>query len=142
MHHTIPDKVPFCAMSARKRFQRRKDSRSGLGTATVFAAVCLLAMLTGCRGTPQQREASYMERARQDAGARNYNKSVIELKVASQNMPKDPEPVYRLGMTYLSAGSGRLALVAFQKVVTLNPKHQGARYQLALFGLGSSKKEI
>jgi len=83
-----------------------------------------------------------MERARQDAAARNYDKAVIELKVASQNMPKDPEPVYRLGMTYLSAGSGRLALAAFQKVITLDPKHQGARYQLALFRLGSSKKEI
>jgi len=83
-----------------------------------------------------------MERARQDSAARNYDRAVIELKIASQNMPKDPEPVYQLGMTYLSAGSGRLALAAFQKVMTLDPKHQGARYQLALFRLGSSKKEI
>jgi tetratricopeptide (TPR) repeat protein len=105
-------------------------------------AVLALALLSGCRGTPQQREAYFLQRAKKDAGARDYRKAVIEFKVASQNMPKDPEPVYLLGMTYLSTGSGRLALEAFQKVTVLDPRHEGAQYQLALFKLGSRKREM
>jgi len=56
-------------------------------------------------------------------------------------MPKDPEPLYQLGMTYLSGGSATLALQAFQNAVSLNPAHQGAQYQVALFEVGSKKPE-
>lgn len=83
-----------------------------------------------------------MLRGKRDLQTKQYKKAVIEFKVASQNMPKDAEPVYQLGMTYLSAGAGRLAVEAFTKAIGLNPKHEGAQYQMALVKVGSDKPEL
>jgi tetratricopeptide (TPR) repeat protein len=100
-----------------------------------------LLFLVSCSRTPEQREATSMARGKTYFEKKDYKRAVIEFKVASQNMPKDAEPAYQLGMTYLSAGAVRQGLEALQKAVTLNPKHEGAGYQLALFGVGSSKPE-
>ena len=54
-----------------------------------------------------------MTRGRKFAASNEFRKAVIEFKVASQNMPKDPEPVYQLGMTYLRAGAAELAVESF-----------------------------
>ncbi len=105
--------------------------RLRLATA-VFAAT---AMLAGCSGTPQQREVAHLRRGNEYLKEKNYKKAVIEFKVASQNMPKDPEPPYLLGMTYLSGGAAKPAFESFQKAISLNPRHGGAGYQLALFKL-------
>jgi tetratricopeptide (TPR) repeat protein len=106
-----------------------------------FTAVTLL-FLTACSTTPDVREAKYMKRGETEFAAKQYKKAVIDFKVAAQNMPKDAEPVYRLGMTYLQAGAARLAVEAFTKAVALNPKHEGAQYQLALVKVGSNKPEV
>lgn len=105
-------------------------------------AVLLLGLLAGCSGTPQEREAAHLRRGNQDVGQRDYRKAAVEFKVASQNMPKDPEPLYLLGMAYLKGGAAKLAVDAFQKAVAVNPKHEGAQYQLALFKLGTDKPQI
>jgi tetratricopeptide (TPR) repeat protein len=105
-------------------------------------AIAFLTLLAGCSQTPQQREAGHLKRGLHYLADKSYKKAVIEFKVASQNMPKDPEPIYRLGMVYLSAGAIRQAVESFQKVLTLDPKHAAARYQLALFKAGSGKPEL
>ncbi|MDP9055076.1 MAG: tetratricopeptide repeat protein, partial [Acidobacteriota bacterium] len=106
-----------------------------------FLAVSLV-FLGGCSVTPEAREAKHLRKGNEFAAAKKYREAVIEFKVASQNMPKDPEPVYRLGMIYLSAGAPKPALESFQKVLTLNPKHEGALYQMALVKAGSNKPEV
>jgi tetratricopeptide (TPR) repeat protein len=83
-----------------------------------------------------------MRKGSQYLARKDYRKAIIEFKVASQNMPKDADPVYLLGMTYLSAGANALAAQAFQKAIELNPKHEAAQYQLALFKAGASKPEL
>jgi tetratricopeptide (TPR) repeat protein len=97
--------------------------------------------LGNCSRTPEQREVTSMARGKAYLEKKDYKRAVIEFKVASQNMPKDAEPAYQLGMAYLSAGAVRQGLEALQKAVTLNPTHEGAGYPLALFGVGSSKPE-
>jgi tetratricopeptide (TPR) repeat protein len=83
-----------------------------------------------------------MKKGSQYLAGKDYRKAIIEFKVASQNMPKDAGPIYQLGMTYLSAGANRLAAEAFQKAIALDPKHEAAQYQLALFKAGASQPEL
>jgi tetratricopeptide (TPR) repeat protein len=106
-----------------------------------FLAAGLL-FLTACSTTPEAREAKHMLRGKSDVAAKKFKDAVIEFKVASQNMPKDAEPVYQLGMTYLSMGAGRQAVEAFTKAAGLNPKHEGAQYQMALVKVGSNKPDV
>lgn len=98
-------------------------------------------LLSGCSHNAEQREAAHMLKGKDYFSRKQYREALIEFKVASQNMPRDAEPVYQIGMTYLLAGGMRQAIDAFQKAVALNPKHQGAQYQMAVFEAGSSKPE-
>ena len=101
-----------------------------------------VALLAGCSASPRAREAAHMTRGRKFAASNEFRKAVIEFKVASQNMPKDPEPVYQLGMTYLRAGAAELAVESFVKALRLDPRHEGARYQMALVEVNSDKPEV
>jgi tetratricopeptide (TPR) repeat protein len=105
--------------------------------ALIFAAC--LAALTGCSGTPESREARHMAKGKGYLETKEYKKAIIEFKVASQNMRNDAEPLYQLGLTYLSVGAAKQAYETFVKAVTVNPKHEGALYQVALFKVGSNK---
>lgn len=109
-------------------------------TGALLAA--LLFALNACSSTPQKREAKYLARGRKEFAAKEYRKAVIDFKVASQNMPKDAEPVYQLGMLYLTVGATQEAIESFTKAVSLNPRHEGAQYQMALVHLGSNKSQI
>jgi tetratricopeptide (TPR) repeat protein len=106
-----------------------------------FLAAALL-FLTACSSSPQEREALHMKRGKAAIDKKDYKTAVIEYKVASQNMPKDAEPFYQLGMTYLSVGAGKQAVDAFTKAVSLNPKHEGAQFQMALVKVGDNKPEV
>lgn len=102
-----------------------------------------LAVLCACGPrTPEGREALHMKRAKDYVAAKDLKKAAIEFRVASQNMPADAEPMYQLGMTYLALGSRQQALAAFQKAADLNPKHEGAQYQLALAQVTSDKPDV
>ena len=104
-------------------------------------ALVLAVFSAGCNFSPEARGKKHMEGGKVSLAKKDYRTAIIEFKVASQNLPKDPEPLYQLGMTYLVAGAGRQALEAFQKAVTVNPKHEGAQFQVALFEVGSNKPE-
>ena len=119
-----------------------RDVRMFLKRLRIPFSVLLLSCLAACSHTPQELEATHLKRGRQYAANKNYKKAVIEFKIASQNMPKHAEPVVALGMTYLSAGATRLAVEAFQKAVTLDPKNEQAIYQLALFKAGTRRPEL
>jgi tetratricopeptide (TPR) repeat protein len=122
----------------------RTFSAQGRSIKLRFAAVpaAALAMLAGCSGTPESRETAHMAKGKRYFAEKNYRRAVVEFKVASQNMPKDAEPLYQLGMTYLTAGAARQAYETFVKATTANPKHARSLYQIALFHVGSNKPEL
>jgi tetratricopeptide (TPR) repeat protein len=131
--------MPQTTKSSIKARGRWKTGR--FPAASFFLAAALL-FLSACSTTPEVREAKYLTRGKSELAAKQYKKAVIDFKVASQNMPKDAEPVYQLGLTYLSVGGARQAVEAFTKAATLNPKHEGAQYQMALVKVGSNKPEV
>lgn len=112
-----------------------------LGQRCLTALVVMLLLSTACAVTPQQREAKHMRNGKKYLAAKEYKKAAIEFKVASQNMPRDAEPLYQLGINYLSAGAAQLALEAFQKAAAVDPNHEGARYEVARFQVGSNHRE-
>ena len=106
------------------------------------AALSIAVLAGGCsRGTPESREADHLARGKKAMDAKDFRKAVIEFKVASQNMPKDVEPLYQLGKAYMQANAAKLAYETFTKAATLNPKHEATQYELALFRVGSNKPE-
>jgi tetratricopeptide (TPR) repeat protein len=98
--------------------------------------------LSACSSTPQEKEALHMKRGQAAIDKKDYKTAVVEYKVASQNMPKDAEPLYQLGMTYVAVGAGKQAVEAFSRAVTLNPKHEGAQFQMAMVKVGSNEPQI
>src|SRR5579863_4203884 len=106
---------------------------------TRAALLAIATLLATCSKTPEQREADHIKKGRLYLAAKEFKKAAIEFKVASQNMPRDAEPVFQLGMTYLTAGATRQAVETFQKAAALNPGFEPPRYQLALFKAASLK---
>lgn len=106
-------------------------------------ATALALLAAGCTsGTPESREALHLQKGREYRDKKDFRRAAVEFKVASQNKPKDPEPLYQLGMTYLRAGAAKQALETFQDVVRLDPTHSATQYELALFKVGSNKPAI
>ncbi|HLY17512.1 MAG TPA: tetratricopeptide repeat protein, partial [Bryobacteraceae bacterium] len=92
------------------------------------AALCLLA---ACARLPRQREARYMEQARQLVQKKDYTRAALLYRNAIQAMPGDAEPYYQLGLTYLAAGSHSQAIECFRKATEIDPKHAAAQLKLA-----------
>ncbi len=124
---------------------RRQTARlSGVGSGWKAGRVLCagLLFLTACSSTPEEREALHLKRGKTAVDGKDYRRAIIEYKVASQNMPNDAEPIYQLGITYLKAGNPQLAVEAFAKAVGLDPKHEGAQYEMAIVKVGSKRPEV
>jgi len=83
-----------------------------------------------------------MRNAKSALERKDYRRALIEFEIASQNMPKDAEPVYQMGLIYQHAGAAKQAVEAFDKAIKLNPKHQGTLFELAVVKLASDKPEL
>ena len=67
------------------------------------AATALIASVVaaGCSRSPQAREARFLKRGKELAAKKDFGRALLEFKSAAQAMPKDAEPYYQLGLTYL-----------------------------------------
>ncbi len=114
---------------------------------TLPVVTSLVLLLAGCGRSPEALEAAHLKRGNAYLGQNEFRKAFIEFRVASQNMPKDPEPLYELGMAYLKADAAAdpnsllHAYEAFQKALEIKPGHAASRYRMALFRIGSTKLE-
>ncbi len=62
---------------------------------------------------------------------KDYNRAVLEFKNAAQALPKEAEPVYRLGLAYLAIGNLNQAVAALFRATQLDPQHVGARVKVS-----------
>jgi Flp pilus assembly protein TadD len=69
----------------------------------------VLLIVTGCSQPPPAREAKYLEKGKKEFQHKNYEVAIIHFKNAMQAQPRDAEPYYQLGLTYMAASdiSGR-----------------------------------
>jgi tetratricopeptide (TPR) repeat protein len=119
-----------------------RTSRSNRGPClTAFACAVLAVLLAAC-GTPQQREARYLESGKRQLQKKDYARAAIQFINASKVMPKDAEPYYQLALAYLAQRQYRPALASLQAAVKLNPKHQQAQLKLAELMTHSDDKDV
>lgn len=90
-----------------------------------------LLVMAACSFSPKQREARFIEQGKKHLRSNDYKRAALWFRGAILAEPKDPEPYYQLGLTYLAAGDRAAAVAAFKKATELDPKHLGAGLKLA-----------
>lgn len=104
------------------------------------ALVGLCYLFSGCT-SPQTKEANSLRRGAALRDKKDYTRALIEFKNASTAMPKDAEPYYQMGITYLATGSMVNGLRYLRRAIELNPKHRQAQLKLAELMTASSNKD-
>ena len=111
-----------------------------LGQAVFLALLPLV--IVGCNRSPQAKEARYLQRGKAQIAKKDFARAILEFQNASQVMPRDAEPYYQLGLTYLQTGNLSMAVPALRKAIEVNPKHSGAQLKLAELMTVSRNKEL
>jgi tetratricopeptide (TPR) repeat protein len=96
-----------------------------------FSLVLTSGVQWGCARTPQQREARFLARGKQELLSKDYSKAVLDFRNAVAIAPNDAEAYYQLGWSLLQQGRLRDAAAAMRKAIELNPRHTGAQVKLA-----------
>src|SRR5215469_10136868 len=97
---------------------------------------------SGCNTSPQAKEANALRRGEALRDKKDFTRALIEFKNAAAAMPKDAEPYYQMGITFLASGSAANGLAYLRKATELNPNHQQAQLKLAELMTTSSNKEV
>jgi len=100
-------------------------------------AMALLAGLSYALGA-WAADPQVLERARKLLAENNPKQAYVEL-MAAQDLTGNPEYDYLLGVAALDSGKFEDAIIAFERVLAVNPNHAGAQMDLgrAYFALGS-----
>ncbi|MBZ5582678.1 MAG: tetratricopeptide repeat protein [Acidobacteriia bacterium] len=97
--------------------------------------------VSGCR-SPQAKEAGYLRKGKEAFGVRNYQVAIIQFKNAIAAQPKDAEPYYQLGLTYLAISDFTSAVTFFRRASELNPKHAEAQLKLSELMVASRSADM
>jgi Tfp pilus assembly protein PilF len=111
----------------------------------ILAAVAMIVVCglpVACTSSPQTKEAKYLSRGKALLRNKDYPRALLEFKNASKAMPKDAEPYYQTGITYLESGNVLNGIASLRKATELNPGHQQAQLKLAELMATSGKKDV
>jgi tetratricopeptide (TPR) repeat protein len=95
-----------------------------------FAAFVMTALLVACGGA-DARKAGYLAKGQEYLAAHDFEKARLEFRNALQLDPNDAEAGFLAGEASERLGNLREAAQMFQSAIQANPKHLGARAQLA-----------
>src|SRR5690349_17911175 len=108
-----------------------------------FCAGVALCLLSSCSGSPQAKEAKYLEKGKREFQKKHYNIAVLHFKNALAARPDDAEPYYQLGLTHLAWNDVYTAASYLRRASELNPKHTAAQLKLAeLMSMSRSKDAV
>jgi tetratricopeptide (TPR) repeat protein len=108
----------------------------------VFGILILGSAFIGCNQSPQDKEAKYLSRGKSRLAKKDHARALLEFQNAAKVMPKDAEPYYQMGLSYVGMRDVKNAAGAFRKATDLNPKHAQAQLELAELLAGSRNKEM
>jgi tetratricopeptide (TPR) repeat protein len=95
-----------------------------------FAALVTATLLVACGGAGA-RKAAYLAKGQEYLAAHDFEKARLEFRNALQLDPNDAEASFLAGEASEHLGNLREAAQMFQTAIQVNPKHLGARAQLA-----------
>jgi tetratricopeptide (TPR) repeat protein len=95
-----------------------------------FAALVIAMLLVACGGAAA-RKAGYMAKGQEYLAAHDFEKARLEFRNALQLDPNDAEASFLAGQASEHLNNLREAVQMFQTAIQVNPKHIGARAQLA-----------
>jgi tetratricopeptide (TPR) repeat protein len=96
-----------------------------------LAVLVIASSLVSCGG-PEARKAAYFAKGQEYLAAHNFAKARLEFRNALQVDPNDAEASFLAGRAAAELGNVREAAQMFQGAIQANPRHLGARAQLAL----------
>src|SRR5436305_8760870 len=101
----------------------------------------LLLVAYGCKGDPQAKKATHMQKGEAYVAQAKYTEAVIEFRNAIKLAPKDAQAYYKLALAYLKQGEPqfRNAFQALQKSVDIDPSLTDAQLKLGEFYLLAKK---
>jgi tetratricopeptide (TPR) repeat protein len=95
-----------------------------------FAALVTATLLVACGGAAA-RKAGYIAKGQEYLAAHDFEKARLEFRNALQLDPNDAEASFLAGEASEHLGNLREAAQMFQTTIQVNPRHIGARAQLA-----------
>src|SRR5260370_23731834 len=99
----------------------------------VGVAVALLRAAAGraCSVKPEVRKIKYLEGGKKHRQEKDYARAILDFRNAISAAPKDPEPYYQLGVTFMEKGDVQEAANQWMKASKLDPKHAPTQIRLA-----------
>src|SRR5438876_4429997 len=99
------------------------------------------ALTTGCGRFARRDEASYLNKGRELAAAKDYSRALLEFRNAARAASGDGDPYYEMGLVYLHSGDYRSAIGSFRRCLELNPRHTSAQLRMAEMMTSSAQPE-
>lgn len=96
--------------------------------------VALVLLLSAC-GSPEEREAEYLESGKELYESGDFAKAAIEFRNALQINPTGVEARYFTGLIFEKKGNLRAAASAFHEVVLQDPTNRDAQLKIGQFAL-------
>src|ERR1035441_10182013 len=116
-----------------KAFHMKNHWRTSVFLITTILLI-LASAFSGCGRSPEARRNRYLEAGKKMLAQKDYDRAIIEFKNAVSAMPKDPESHYQLAVASVATGKVanlQTAILSLRKALELDPKHAGARLELA-----------
>lgn len=110
--------------------------------APVLAILTILSGSTGCLRSAREKEAQFLRKGQEYRDKRDFARALLQFKNAMVAQPKDAEPLYQLGLTYLGMQDVRDAATYLKKATELNPKHAKAQLNLAILLANYGDKQL
>jgi len=104
--------------------------------------VLVTAVLLGCAGSPQERRNKYLSRGKDLIQKKDYTRALLEFKNAAKVIPNDAEVYYEMGLALLGLQDFRSSYAAFQKALSLDPKHAGAQLKIAQLQMQTNDPDL
>ena len=102
----------------------------------------VIVFCAACNTSPLAKEAKYLRRGTALFEKKDFARALLEFRNASSAMPKDAEPFYQMGLTFLEMGSLGNAVASLRKATELNSRHEKAQLRLAQLMATAGDKEI
>ncbi len=96
----------------------------------LFLASCF-AVMSGCALSKEVKASNAIASGKKYLQSKDYRRAILMFRSAAQNVPKNPEPHYEIGLAYIEVGDLNSAVASLRKATELNPHYAEAQLKLA-----------